>query len=91
MARRIAVEDGLDNVREALRHEGFEVTKITQGTMANVDAAVITGMSNNFLGVHDTDGNKFPVIEASGMSARDVVDQIQSRLAQIEHHNTDRG
>lgn len=90
MARRIAVEDGLANVEQALRKEGFEITKLTQGTMANVDAAVITGMSNNFLGVHDTHGNKFPVIEASGMTAREVVDTIQSRLAGIDENTTGR-
>jgi hypothetical protein len=81
MRGRIAVEGGLSNVEQALRKEGFEVTKLTQGTMANVDAAVITGMSNNVLGIHDTHGNKFPVIEAAGMTAQEVVNLVQNRIA----------
>lgn len=80
MARRIAVQDGLDNVKQALQESGFEVTKLTRGQMNHVDAAVITGMSNNVMGIADTDGNKFPVIEAQGMTADEIVSTIQARL-----------
>ncbi len=80
MAKLIAVQDGLDNVEQALRDSGFEVTKITGGTMNNVNAAVITGMSENFLGYHDTQGNRIPVIEASGRTALEVVDLVRSRV-----------
>lgn len=83
MATRVAVEDGLTNVAQALKDKGFEVTKFTNGTMTNVDAAVVTGMSNNFMGVADTQGNKFPVIEANGMTAQEVVNTIAARLEQI--------
>lgn len=83
MATRVAVEEGLTNVVQALRDKGFEVTKITNGTMANVDAAVVTGLSNNVNGVADTQGNKFPVIEANGMTAQEIVNTIAARLEQI--------
>lgn len=79
MAMRVAVEDGLDNVKQALRAQGFEITKLTPGTMAGVDACVVTGMSNNFMGVEDTNGNKFPVIDAAGKTANEIVQQIQER------------
>ncbi|MFZ5814924.1 MAG: YkuS family protein [Bacillota bacterium] len=76
----IAVEDGLDQVERALRQEGFEITKLTPGAMsAKVDAAVVTGMSDNFMGIHDTNGNKFPVIDASGKTADEVVRQVRDR------------
>lgn len=78
---RIAVEDGLDQVKQALRHEGFEITKLTPGTMVRVDAAVVSGMSNNFMGIEDTDGNKFPVIDAAGKTADEIVRRIK------EHSN----
>lgn len=78
---RIAVEDGLDQVKQALRHEGFEITKLSPGTMVRVDAAVVSGMSNNFMGIEDTDGNKFPVIEAAGKTADEIVRRIK------EHSN----
>lgn len=78
----IAVEDGLDQVERALRQEGFEITKLTPGAMpARVDAAVVTGMSNNFMGIHDTNGNKFPVVDAAGKTADEIVRQIRDRMA----------
>ena len=84
MGKRVAVEEGLENVKAALRDQGFQVTKLTNGTMNNVDAAVVTGMSNNFLGIHDTQGNRFPVIEAAGLTANEIVNVIQSRMAAKE-------
>lgn len=83
MARRIAVEEGLSNVREALQAGGFEVTKMTSGTMNQADAVVVTGLSSNALGIHDTQGNKIPVIQAEGLTADEVVRQISQRLEAI--------
>lgn len=77
---RIAVEGGLDQVERALRQEGFEITKLTPGAM-KVDAAVVTGMSDNFMGIHDTNGNKFPVIDAAGKTADEIVRQVKDRAA----------
>jgi len=77
MARRIAVEEGLTNVVQALQEEGFEVTKLTEGRLPDVAAAVVSGMSNNFMGIADTDGNKMPVIEAAGRTAQEIVDSVR--------------
>lgn len=76
---RIAVQEGLENVKHALKSEGFEITPLTSGNMKDVDAAVVTGMSNNFMGIHDTDGNKFPVIQAAGKTADEIIRQIRDR------------
>jgi len=76
---RVAVEDGLDNVRQALRQEGYQIVNLSPGTMAGVGAAVVSGMSNNFMGIHDTNGNRFPVIEASGKTADEIVRQVKDR------------
>jgi len=75
----IAVEGGLSQVEQALRQEGFQVTKLTPGAMTKVDAAVVSGMSDNFMGIQDTNGNKFPVIDAAGMTADEIVRQIKER------------
>lgn len=83
MARRIAVEEGLTDVRQALEAQGFEVTKMTSGTMNQADAIIVTGLSTNALGIHDTQGNKMPVIEAEGRTADEVVRQVAERLAAI--------
>lgn len=79
---RVAVEDGLEQVKQALRQEGFEITKFTPGTMASqIDAAVVTGMSNNFMGIEDTNGNKFPVIDAAGKTVNEIIQQVKDRTA----------
>lgn len=82
MAKRIAVAEGLDNVKQALRREGFQVTKLSPGTMSGVSAAVVTGMSEDIMGIEDTNGNKFPVIEANGMTADEVISQIRARAGE---------
>ncbi len=76
---RIAVEDGLENVKQALRAEGYKITKLSPGKMEGVGAAVVTGMSNNFMGIHDTNGNRFPVIDATGKTVDEVVRQVRER------------
>ncbi|MGE5676125.1 MAG: YkuS family protein [Mycobacterium leprae] len=81
MSKRVAVEAGLDTYKEALQNAGFEIAELRQGSMPEVDAAVISGMSRNLMGICDTDGNKFPVIEATGRSAQEVIQQIRDRLA----------
>ncbi|MFB5084432.1 YkuS family protein [Symbiobacterium thermophilum] len=76
---RIAVQDGLENVKQALRAEGYQVTRLTPGSMEGVGAAVVTGLSNNFMGIHDTDGNLFPVIDATGKTVEEIVRQVKER------------
>jgi hypothetical protein len=76
---RVAVQEGLEHVKQALRGEGFEITRLTPGRMSGVDAAVVTGMSSNIMGIQDTDGNPFPVIDASGKTAEEIVQQVRER------------
>ncbi|MDF2626398.1 MAG: hypothetical protein K0R39_229 [Symbiobacteriaceae bacterium] len=83
VARRIAVQDGLTPVEQELRSRGFQVTKFTNGTMSNVDGAVVTGMSNNVMGIADTNGNKFPIVEANGLTAIEICDSLEARFSQF--------
>ena len=76
---RIAVEDGLDHVKRALQAEGYTIAALSPGQMNGIGAAVVTGMSNNFMGVEDTDGNRFPVIDAAGKTAEEVLQQVRER------------
>ncbi|KKB33170.1 YkuS family protein [Bacillus thermotolerans] len=80
MTKRIAVEESLTNVTEALRERGFDVVEFQSVEDArNCAACVITGLDNNMMGIHDTvmDG---PVIEASGLSADQVCQEVEQRL-----------
>jgi hypothetical protein len=80
--RMIAVDDDLTNVKETLERAGYKTTKITLGTMTNVAACVVSGLDSNYLGFHDTQNNKFSVIDAAGMSAEDVLEALR------EHEQT---
>jgi glutamine amidotransferase PdxT len=80
MARRIGVEESLQNVVQALREKGHDVVELKQETDAQgCDCCVVTGGDSNVMGIQNavTQGS---VIEASGLSADEVCQQVESRL-----------
>ncbi|OIU70283.1 YkuS family protein [Rossellomorea aquimaris] len=80
MARRIGVEESLTNVVEALRAKGHDVVELKQESdVQGCDCCVVTGIDSNVMGIQNavTQGS---VIEASGMSADEVCQQVESRL-----------
>jgi Uncharacterised protein family (UPF0180) len=80
MARRIGVEESLTNVVEALRAKGHDVVELKQESDAQgCDCCVVTGLDSNVMGIQNT-VTQGSVIEASGMSADEVCQQVESRL-----------
>ncbi|HOQ75657.1 MAG TPA: YkuS family protein [Thermoclostridium sp.] len=82
--RKIAVQEGLDRVSEYLSERGYQVEKIGFDAAAQVrgkdyDAVVLSGMSSNFLGIHDTI-TRAPVIIATGMTEEMIYQQLEKRL-----------
>lgn len=78
--RKVAVDEGLAaGLKDALKREGYEVVSPYRGQ--NVDAFIITGMSNNFMGMHDIKDGA-PVIDASGKTPEDIV----KRLKELRFH-----
>lgn len=79
--KRVAVEKGLPNsLMEMLRQEGYEVISPYSGQQ-NVEAIIVTGMSNNFMNVQDISTNA-PVIEASGKTPEEII----NRLKDLRYH-----
>jgi hypothetical protein len=77
---RVGVEQSLTNVQQALREKGYDVVELKQESDAqSCDCCVITGFDSNVMGMQDT-VTKAPVIEASGMSADEVCQAVESRL-----------
>lgn len=77
---KIGVEQSLTNIQQALREKGYEVVELKQESDAqNCDCCVITGLDSNMMGMQDTfiQGS---VIDANGMSADEVCQQVDSRL-----------
>ncbi|MGM0752111.1 MAG: YkuS family protein [Bacillota bacterium] len=80
MTRRIGVEQSLQNVVQALREKGHDVVELKQESDANgCDCCVVTGMDSNVMGIQNV-STQGSVIEASGLSADEVCQQVESRL-----------
>ncbi|KMY54150.1 hypothetical protein AC623_09565 [Bacillus sp. FJAT-27231] len=79
MKKRIAVEQSLTNVTQALREKGYDVVDLkTVEDLKNCSACVITGIDSNIMGMQDT-FTEAPVIEANGLSADEVCREIEER------------
>lgn len=78
---KIGVEESLTNVQQALRDKGYDVVELKQETDAkDCTFCVVTGLDSNVMGMQDTMSNG-SVIDANGMSADEVLQQIESRLS----------
>ena len=77
MKKVIAVEEGLSHIRSTLEREGYSVVKT--GSTGKIDATVITGMDENMMGMQDI-SNKSLVIDASGKTANQVLNDLKQRL-----------
>lgn len=84
MRAKVAVESELSHVSDYLESEGYKVIEFQhndelQEELEDVDAIVTTGMDEDFLGMHDIQTDAI-VIEASGLSARDIAIILEKRL-----------
>lgn len=78
MTLRIAIEDGLDDVWQAVRQHGWDPVRYVRGGDTPADAIVLTGMDDNLMG-DQTTSTKAPVISASGLTPDEVVRQLGQR------------
>jgi glutamine amidotransferase PdxT len=77
---KVGVEQSLTNIQQALREKGHEVVELKRESDAqNCDCYVITGLDSNMMGMQDT-FTKSSVIDANGMSADEVCQQVENRL-----------
>lgn len=79
MGPKIGVEDNLRPVKKYLSRKGYEVCSIKEDTLESFDAVVISGMSENFLGMQDTETGA-PIIDATGLTPEEVYDRIRDGL-----------
>jgi hypothetical protein len=77
---KIGVEQSLTNIQQALREKGYDVVELKQETDANgCSCCVVTGLDSNVMGIHDA-MTKGSVIDATGLSADEVCQQVESRI-----------
>jgi Uncharacterised protein family (UPF0180). len=79
MYKVVAVEDGLNNVTQALHNAGFKTTPLEGESLKNVQAVVVKGDGTDILAPKWP--IKMPVINASGRSADEIVDVLRDRLS----------
>ncbi|WP_338753771.1 YkuS family protein [Bacillus sp. FJAT-52991] len=77
---KIAVESSLQNVKQVLQEKGHQVVNMeNESDMQNCDCCVVTGLDSNLMGMQ-TAITKAAIIEASGLSAEEVCQQVESRI-----------
>ncbi len=78
---RVAIEEGLEDVRQAIEDAGWEAIDLEDAALDEVDAVICTGMDDDLLG-DETTTTEVPVISADGLSADEVVRRLsESQLA----------
>ena len=76
---KIAVEASLPQVKETLSKEGYQVMTLDASNADQCDCCVISGLDQNMMGIADT-STKAPVINADGLTANEVLDQVQQHV-----------
>lgn len=75
---RVAVEDGLTNIEEMLKDEGYEVVDLEEaGPYA--DAIVITGLDEDIAGYAETI-SKGIVVDASGRQPEEILYDLEKHF-----------
>lgn len=78
--KRVAVEPTLANIRAALAERGYQVVPLEEGRLpTDADAVVIAGTDKNLMGIQTTGGYRGPVINAAGLTAAEVVREVERR------------
>lgn len=77
---KIAVEQSLTDVKNALQEKGYQVVDLkTENDAKGADCCVITGQDENVMGIQNvvTEGS---VIDARGLAATDICSEVEQRL-----------
>ncbi len=75
MTRKVAVEDNLSTIKQALERKGYTV--VSPKSQENVMACVVMGMDNNLMNIQNAT-TKAPVIDAAGLTPAEIVARIES-------------
>ncbi|TMW73015.1 YkuS family protein [Alteribacter natronophilus] len=79
---RVGVEQSLSAIQQALQEKGHEIVQLQQqGDEDGCDCCVISGQDQNVMGMQDTQ-QQGSVINAHGMSADEVCQQVEQRTQQ---------
>ncbi|GGE23053.1 UPF0180 protein YkuS [Marinithermofilum abyssi] len=77
--QRVAVEEGLQAVSQALQNRGYEVVSLDGMQQGNCACFVVSGGDNNMMGMQDT-VTEAAVVNAEGMTAEEVCDAVERTI-----------
>ncbi len=77
MGLRVAIEEGLSNVRRAVEAKGWQAVPLDEARRAAVDAIVCTGQDEDLFG-DETIQVDVPVIRAQGLTAEEVLRRLEN-------------
>lgn len=72
---KVAVEPQMNDVKELLQQNGYEVTGLDAAALNNCQCCVISGQDQNMMGMADT-ATQASVINAHGMTAQEILDRV---------------
>lgn len=76
MNKVVAVGEGLTPIKNYLTEQGCTVIDVNAAANQQVDAVILSGMSENFLGIQDVTTSA-PIITADGLTPQEVWSSIQ--------------
>ena len=82
MRRIIALEDTLEDYRDILSKEGYEVRGMDEG-LENVDAVIVSGMEENIMGMQDRRTGAF-IINARGRQPEEILYDLEKHFKLAE-------
>lgn len=77
---KVAVEQGLSDIQQALQENGHEV--VSMDNFKGASCCVVSGQDQNMMGMSDI-FTQTPVINANGMTAQEVVEEVNTRTQNI--------
>lgn len=78
---RIGVENSLGDIKQYLESQGHQVMEMNEANLKSCDCCVISGQDQNMMGMANA-VTKAPVINADGMTAEEVLQEVQRTYQQ---------
>jgi hypothetical protein len=76
LKKKVALDQGLTDVEEVLKDEGYDVVELNRGENDDALAVVVNGLSENIMGMEDV-VTASTIIDASGLNAEQIVEQVK--------------
>lgn len=74
--KKIAVEEGMDDVKQVLQDQGYQVVPPQE---QDAEVYVLSGLDENTMGMMEISSNA-PVVDARGLTANEVLKEVKNKI-----------